>query len=275
MDLPEGKYVLVDGVKTHYLEAGTGPDVVLLHSGEFGGAAEISWEFNFFDLAQHFHVWAPDFVGFGRSDKLRDFQGHGKRMIHHITRFLETMCLQEADFIGNSVSGRFLSRVAAQTEPVWPIRRMILVSGSGSEPDNEPRRILQNYDATIESMRQVVGVLFHDPKWSQDDEYVRRRYEMSILPGAWEVAAAARFQSPITPPRPQFGRPDMTPYEKIRVPTLIVAGVHDSLLEPGYAHAVASRIPTSEVLELDEAAHCPHIERAPEFNAAALKFLAS
>ena len=39
------RYVSVDRIRTHYLEAGAGPPVVLFHSGEFGGAAEISWEF--------------------------------------------------------------------------------------------------------------------------------------------------------------------------------------------------------------------------------------
>ena len=31
------RYVEVDGMRTHYLEAGEGPAVVLFHSGEFGG----------------------------------------------------------------------------------------------------------------------------------------------------------------------------------------------------------------------------------------------
>ena len=32
------RFVDVDGIRTHYLEAGEGPTVVLLHSGEFGGS---------------------------------------------------------------------------------------------------------------------------------------------------------------------------------------------------------------------------------------------
>ena len=71
------RYVMVDGVRTHYLEAGDGPAVVLLHSGEFGGCAELSWEFNIVALAGHFRVLAPDWLGFGRTDKLFDF-AHGR-----------------------------------------------------------------------------------------------------------------------------------------------------------------------------------------------------
>lgn len=269
----QSKYVDVEGIRTHYLEAGEGPTLVLLHAGEFGGCAEISWQFNIEPLAQHFRVLAPDFVGFGRSDKIRDFGGHGGRMLRHITQFLKTMCIEEADFIGNSISGRFLCRVASAPHPIWPIRRIICVSGGGFEPDNEQRRILQDYNASREGMRGVLKVLFHDPKWWQDENYLDRRYEMSIMPGAWEVAAASRFKSPVVPERPMFGRPDRTAYENIAVPILIVAGANDGLLEENYWTKVAARIPKGEYLVFENCGHCPHIEYAEAFNKAALEFL--
>ena len=61
-----GRYVEVDGMRTHYLEAGDGPAVVLFHSGEFGGGAETSWEYLIPALARHFRVIAPDWLGFGK-----------------------------------------------------------------------------------------------------------------------------------------------------------------------------------------------------------------
>lgn len=267
------KYVEVDGIRTHYLEAGEGPTLVLLHAGEFGGCAEISWQFNIEPLSKHFRVLAPDFVGFGRSDKLRDFGGHGLRMIRHITRFLDILCIDSADFIGNSISGRFLCRVASAPQPEWPIRRMICVSGGGFEPDNEERRILQDYDASREGMRRVLRVLFHNSKWWEDEDYLNHRYEMSILPGAWEVAAASRFKSPAVPERPLFGRPDRTAYESIAVPSLYAAGANDRLLEPNYWIKVAERTPKGQHLVFENCGHCPHIEYAEEFNRAALEFL--
>ena len=33
----------VGDIKTHFLEAGSGPDLVLLHGGEYGASAEITW----------------------------------------------------------------------------------------------------------------------------------------------------------------------------------------------------------------------------------------
>ena len=40
----KSRFVDVDGINTHYLDVGEGPYVVVLHSGEFGGAAEVNWE---------------------------------------------------------------------------------------------------------------------------------------------------------------------------------------------------------------------------------------
>ena len=269
----QSKYVLVDGIRTHYLEAGEGPVVVFLHGGEFGGCAELSWEFNIPALARCFRVVAPDLLGYGKTDKIRDFGGQGARMIHHITRFLEVMAIDEADFIGNSVSGRFLCRVASTPQPVWPIRRMISVSGGGFEPDSAERRVLQDYDATRENMRAMLRILFHSPKWADDDAYVARRHELSLIPGAWEVAAASRFKSPVVPQRPLFGRPDRTEYEKIRVPTLFAAGDRDTLLEERFWLEVSRRTPGSEYVVFEDCGHCPNIEQADKFNEAALRFL--
>src|SRR4051812_44323753 len=61
-----GKEAIVYGMKIHYLEAGSGPVVVLLHG--LGGSSQ-NWAFNTDVLAQKFRVVVPDQLGFGRSDK--------------------------------------------------------------------------------------------------------------------------------------------------------------------------------------------------------------
>ena len=57
---------LVYGAKIHYVEAGSGPVVVLLHG--LGGDAT-NWAFNVAALAQKYRVIVPDQIGFGKSDK--------------------------------------------------------------------------------------------------------------------------------------------------------------------------------------------------------------
>ena len=65
--------ICIGDIRTHYLEAGEGPHLVLLHGGEYGASAETTWKFNIAPLAKTFHVIAPDMLGFGLTDKIYDF----------------------------------------------------------------------------------------------------------------------------------------------------------------------------------------------------------
>ncbi len=274
--MPEirSRFVDVDGIRTHYLEAGEGPTVVALHSGEFGGAAEISWEFTLPALARRFRVVAPDWLGFGRTDKVFDFASGRARVWRHMRRFLEVMAIDEADFIGNSMGGSNLARIAAARPVIFPIRSLVLCSGGGFTPETDQRKTLLAYDGSPDAMAALLHAMLHDRKWGDDPGYVARRQQMATMPGAWECAAAARFKSPVAASKASgFGGADTTEYEAINVPTLIVAGAEDRLREPGYAEDLGARIPDCEVHVLDNCGHCPNIERADDFNRLAIRFL--
>jgi len=268
------KYILVDGIRTHYLEAGQGRPVVLLHSGEFGGAAEIGWEFVLPVLAERYRVIAPDWLGFGRTDKLHDFVQGQQRKLSHLQRFLQLMSIEDAHFAGNSMGGSLFARGLSAQPDGYPIRSLALVSAGGFSPDNEHRRALLAYDCTREAMRAMVRAMFHDPRWAEDDAVIERRYQMSLLPGAWECTAAPRFKGPAVEQRERFGQPDNTPYENITVPTLIIAGGNDKLRVPGYAQELAVKVRNAELHVLDRCGHCPNIERAEETNRLLLDFFA-
>src|SRR5687768_2047202 len=94
--LPPGvhsRFVRVGPFRVHYLEAGRGEPVVLLHSAEFGGRAEFSWRYNIGPLAEHFHVFAPDMLGFGYTDKIYDFGDPYTFRIRFIRDWMETLCI--------------------------------------------------------------------------------------------------------------------------------------------------------------------------------------
>ena len=269
----ESRYIDVDGIRTHYLEAGAGPTVVLLHSGEFGACAELSWEFTIDALAAQFRVIAPDWLGFGRTDKLFDFAGSRGRSLRHMQRFFEVMGVSEAAFIGNSMGAGNLLRIAAARPVIFPIRAAIVAGGGGFSPNNEWRQRLLDYDCTADAMREVLKALFNNPKWAADDGYLARRQEMALLPGAWECTAAVRFRSPANKQAERFGQADETDYESIAVPTLVVAGANDKLRDPGYTDAFVPRIPDCELHLLEACGHCPHIEYPERFNQLARDFL--
>ena len=69
--MPESASNFVDtnGIRTHYLEAGSGPTLVLMHGGGAGADAYGNWRECIPIFAKKYRVIAPDMVGFGRSDK--------------------------------------------------------------------------------------------------------------------------------------------------------------------------------------------------------------
>lgn len=263
------RYVIAAGIRTHYLEAGDGEPVVLIHSGEFGGRAEFSWRSTIPALAEHFHVYAPDIVGFGQTEKVVNFSDQAGFRVRHIRAFMEALCIDSAHFMGNSFGGSLILTVASQERPAWNVRSIVSVSGGGFAPDNEARKVLTHYDGSRDGMREILKVLFYDSQWWAD-EFVDERWQSAMEPGAWEAVAAAR----LAPPGKETGfgseRGDVS---RIQVPVLIVGGDQDLLREPGVWDDLHRRIPGSEVKIFSPARHCPHIEFADEFNRLALDFL--
>ena len=267
------KTMLVDGLVTGYLEAGDGDPVVLLHGGEFGTSAELGWERNIAALAARCRVLAPDQLGFGQSAKVIDFvNGRGMR-IRHVARFCEELGVDSAHFVGNSMGAINLLTDATSETPLLSIRTLAIICGGGEIQQNRHFEALQQYDATLPAMRRIVEALFYDGSYPADDDYVRRRYESSIAPGAWEAVAAARFRRPEA--APSSTPPTARAYERIEVPTLVVEGGDDKLLPSGWAAQIAKQIDGARSVVVGKAGHCPQIEQSSEVNELLLDFLAT
>jgi pimeloyl-ACP methyl ester carboxylesterase len=265
------KTILVDGLRTGYLEAGQGDPVVLLHGGEFGVSAELGWERNIEALADRYRVLAPDMLGFGSSAKVVDFtDGRGMR-IRHIARFCEVLGVDSAHFVGNSMGAVNLYVDTTSASPILPVRSMVTICGGGEIQRNEHAAALYDYDATLPAMRRIVEALFYDASYPADDAYVQRRYESSIAAGAWEALASARFRRPglEPPPLPSSVRP----YGQITVATLVVEGGGDKLLPRGWAEQIARQIPNGRSVVVENAGHCPQIEQPSVVNEVLLEFL--
>jgi len=262
--------VEVDGLHTSYLEAGEGDPVVLLHGGEFGAGAELGWERNITALATQYRVVAPDQLGFGQTAKVVDFVNSRAMRIRHVARCCELLGIGSAHFVGNSMGAINLLTDATSEAPLLPIRSMAIICGGGEIQQNQYFAALQQYDASRPAMRRIVEALFYDDGYPADEEYVGRRYEASVAPGAWEAVAAARFRRPNAGPAaiPSSGRP----YARIGVPALIIEGGNDKLLPDGWAAEIAAQIPGGRSVVVDGAGHCPQIEQPAVVNDLLLDF---
>ena len=271
MTLPRSHALVVDGLETALLEAGSGPVLLLLHGGAWGECADTAWAGTVERLAATHRVLAPDWLGFGGSAKVRDFADLPGRMTGHLARLLAALQVDEpVDVVGLSMGGSFLLRDLVSPAPRLRVRRAVLVSAGGPPIDRDTWARLADYDGTDASMRRQIALAFADPAWAQDEAYVARRVEASRRPGAWEFFATLQARAPWAPPPPPG---DPVPYERVPVPTLVVAGGADPLKPPGWADPVVQRIPDARLHVVAGAGHCPQLEAADEFERVLLAFL--
>jgi 2-hydroxymuconate-semialdehyde hydrolase len=271
-DSYESRFLNVQGTRTHYLEAGTKNEevLVLLHSGEYGASAELSWQFNIGTLAKRYHVLAPDMLGFGQTDKLFDFEDAFDRRIRHIGAFLETLDVSEAHFIGNSIGAGYLASLASEEPPhEWPIRKMVLVSGGGGAPE-QMDRFRDTFDGSEEVMRELLDLLVYAPKELGED-FLKRKTAESRIPGHWQSLNAIRSTPPFEQDR-EFRR-QRSP-EDIDVPALVVGGANDKMKPKGTLKTWANSIPDARVEFFEECCHCAQLEHPDKFNELTLEYLA-
>jgi len=265
--------ILVADIKTHYLEAGSGPDLVLLHGGEYGASAEITWRHNIEALAKRFHVVAPDILGWGQTDKVYSFTDPAGLRIKHMQRFLETMGMGKTFFVGNSAGGGLILRASVRSPAPLQIQKMVTICGNASIFKTNSQADLENYTPSLDNMKKIVALLYHDAKWRSEIN-VRERYESSIIPGAWETLSAARLRSPVHQVRSTTDE-FVKQLSQLTVPLLIMSCDHDPLNQSDWDVNFQKIVPGSKVHRFKHSAHEPQIEETEEFNQALTEFLLS
>jgi haloacetate dehalogenase len=96
----------LDGLRMHFVEAGTGPALVLLH-----GFPETwyAWRHQIAPLAQHYRLIVPDLRGYGATDK--PASGYDKRtMANDIRRLLQHLGIEKASIVGHYRGARVGTR---------------------------------------------------------------------------------------------------------------------------------------------------------------------
>jgi 2-hydroxy-6-oxonona-2,4-dienedioate hydrolase len=262
-----GKEVTVLGFKLHYLEAGRGAPIVLLHG--LGGDGS-RWGPNIEPLAKDFHVFALDQIGFGESDKpLANY--HTGMLAEFLVGFLKAAGIAKASLVGNSMG----AGVALYTAVHYPdmVDRIVLADGGGfraaagaaappATADALHRRQLQN-GVTRDETREFFRILFHD-KGLVTDKMVDEQLTLRL-----------RAAFTITKMQEAGERGSLTEQEvrSVKAPTLVVWGKYDELANPAGADRLERTIPGARKVIIDNCGHMPQLERADEFNRLVRDFL--
>jgi haloalkane dehalogenase len=139
-DLPgfpiEPHYVDQDGLRMHYADEGDGDPVLLLHG-------EPTWSYLYRKmippLAEVARVVAPDYFGFGRSDKPVDREWYSyDRHYRSIERFVEELDLRELTIVVQDWGGPIGLRLAVERPD--RVARLVIMNtgiGAGRAPSEE------------------------------------------------------------------------------------------------------------------------------------------
>ncbi len=260
------KDVTVLGFRLHYLEAGQGPPVVLLHG--LGGDGS-RWAPNIGPLARDFHVFALDQIGFGASDKpLANY--HNGMLSEFLVGFLKAVNVPRASLVGNSMG----AGVALYTAVHYPLSvdRIVLADGGGYRspsdpppgPGNAHLKQIQN-GVTREETREMFRIMFHD----------RSRVSDAMVDAQLEMRLHSAFTISKIQESGEKGLGGLTEAQVrgVKAPTLVLWGRYDELADPAGADRLEQAISGSKKILIDNCGHLPQLECADQFNRIVHEFL--
>jgi 2-hydroxy-6-oxonona-2,4-dienedioate hydrolase len=260
------KEVRIYGQRIRYVEAGTGQTVILLHG--LGGSSA-NWMLNMDVLARRYRVIAPDQIGFGQSDKPMINYRVGT-YVDFLDKFYSALKVERAVLVGNSMGGWIAALYAAQHPE--RVERLVLVDAAGFAPpkDFDAKQLAALNPSTREGMRALASRVFYNKQLYGSDEAIDFMLAQRMAAGDGYtiqslIESIARGEDMLD------GR-----LSAIKQPTLIIWGREDGLTPLAeFGERFKREIPSAEFVVLEQCGHVPMVEKAAEFNAALLKFLAA
>ncbi|MEX3952913.1 alpha/beta fold hydrolase [Paraburkholderia sp. EG287A] len=270
--------VQVGGRSIFLTEAGHGPVVLMLHGGGPGASGVSNYSRNMEVLARHFRVLVPDMPGYGKSTKGVDRGDPFGDLAAGMLGMLDALGIGQAHVIGNSLGGACALRMAL--ERPWAVGRLVLMGPGGVDttrqlPTPGLKRLLNYYKGEGPTLQKLTTFIRGDLTYDGSlvpEAVIRERYQSSIDP---EVVASP----PLLGPKgiPQFRKIDFTRDPRLssmQNPTLVLWGTEDKVNRPSGAHSLQRRLPNCDVYLFSKTGHWVQWERAAEFNAVVLAFLA-
>ena len=132
---PASRFFDANGVKIHYLIAGEGEPVVLIHG--LHSSAEINWQLPGLirALAVDHQVIAVDLPGHGRSDTPEKPEAYGLQVVEDVILLLDHLKIKHAHVVGYSIGGMVSLKLTSK----HPDRiRSLFLGGMGWLRDGSP-----------------------------------------------------------------------------------------------------------------------------------------
>ena len=265
-------HLTVAGRRMHYLDAGSGPPVLLVHGI---GCNWTHWAANLDALTEHHRVIAVDMPGFGASEALSP-KSELTATADAVLALMDGLEIHRFAMVGHSLGGLIswmvtagapervtaLCLVDAATVELnaWQMRALVRSFSYGGHSLAHPavaRAILRR----PRLRKLVLASFFADTSGVTAELAVALLTPLTVAPGFHDaLAAVARAISQLR-------------HEQIVTPTLIVWGTKDPIFSIRTARRLAAKLPHATLLEIPGARHWPMLEAPALFNPALLEFL--
>ncbi|MYM34756.1 alpha/beta fold hydrolase [Duganella sp. FT94W] len=222
-------------------------------------------------LAADYRVIAPDIVGRGRSDWLKNPQlyvipQYVSDIVTLLARVLPDPESQKVDWFGTSMGG--LIGMGLASLPDNPIRKLVLNDIGPTLAPQAMQRIgdyigqdlrFDSFEAGAQFVRDVsVSFGEHTPEeWRKLAADVLRQDKDGKWGRHYDMGLAAPFRA-VTPERAAADQAMLwAAYDAIRCPTLLVRGAESDLLSRDTALAMTQRGPKAQLVEIPKVGHAP------------------
>ncbi len=256
------QHVQAGPYRLHYLEAGAGPPVVLVHG--LGSSATQDWGRLLAPLGRRFHVYALDLPGFGESERPAAADYSIPMQVEAVRGFMAAVGLTRARVAGLSMGGWIVCRLAGSHPEM--VERLVVVDAAGMRPDGPPIPAEVLLPSDEDGVRRLIAAVRYKapapPSFVARDILARRLREEWIVRRALESMAAGRDWLNGT-----LGRADM--------PVLILWGKQDRLIPVSYAADLEAEFPRARLEVLEGCGHVPMADCPEAFDREVLPFLAA
>lgn len=268
--LPPGiveHYIDAQGVRTRYLESGSGTPVILIHGGGAGADSYGNWRNVIPILARRHRVIAVDMIGFGRTAKPEGPYSQDRR-IDHLTAFIEALGLGGPPvLVGNSMGGATALGVSVRRPDL--VRALVLMGSAGLNVEISKELLpIVNYDFTREGMTRLIRALTND-RFEIDEDLVSYRFALAAEADTRRAYAATMGW--IKEQGGLFYDEDFI--RRVGVPTLVVNGKDDKVVPMASAFRFLQLIDNSWGYIIPHCGHWAMIEHPENFAEATLSFI--
>ncbi len=253
------EYVDAGGYRLHYLVAGEGEPVLLIHGL---GAKSEDWGNLIPAIARGgYKVYAIDLLGYGKSDKPADASYSIAQEAGIVRAFLDAKGLQRVDLGGWSMGGWVSLKVASDTPE--RVRRLMLFDSAGIRFDIKfPHNIF--WPGTPAELAELISLLMPQPP--QYPDFFARDWLRTARPHQWVIRRSVSAME--TEADVMDGK-----LSSLKMPVLIVWGAQDRLTPVYTAEIMHREIPQSELALFDGCGHLAPVQCESKVAPRVLEFL--